>query len=143
MLFPTEHGFLQVSAEKEFSNVFTLQATDVRDLKPFEARTPASIMVNRRAQFPFVLHVRKEVVAEVLDCLAILFETEDSNKQISAHAPMLLVDGKSSETEERVKLLLQSVELDEMKNEIAEIVDFACYPIYKPLTVIMEEGGLR
>lgn len=144
MLFLTENGYLEVLSEPQFENVFTLQSTDPGVLKKFEPHTPASIMVNRRSKMPYVLHVRKEKVAEVLDCVSVLLEkNESAASPISARVPIYLVEGLDSEAKKQVKLLVKSLEFDEMKEQIESLEDVAFYPIYKPLTDIMEEGGLR
>lgn len=143
MLFFTDDGYLEVVSEPQFENVFTLQATDPKALNPFLEHTPASVMMNRRSRFPYVLHVRKDKVAEVLGCIAVLFEVEQSSVAISARVPIYLVEGKDAVEELPVKLLVKSLEFKELKQEVESLLDVAMYPIYKPLDDIMEEGGFR
>lgn len=143
MLFFTDNGYLEVLSEPQFENVFTLQATDPEVLDLFLPHTPASIMINRRSKFPYVLHVRKEKVAEILDCIAVLFEVEESASSISARVPIYLVEGKDLTVQKPVKLLVKAMEFKEMKQQVESLVDVALYPIYKSLDDIMDEGGLR
>lgn len=143
MLFFTDAGYLEVLSEKAFENVFTLQASTPDALKLFEAHTPASIMVNRRSRYPYVLHVRKEKVAEVLDCVSVLFDTEVAQLPISARVPLYLVEGKDANSQEPVRYLLSAIEFDTYKSELEALVDTATFPIYKRLDEIMDEGGLK
>lgn len=143
MLFFTENSYLEVLSEPNFENVFTLRSTSPFALKPFEPHTPASIMLNRRSKFPYVLHVRREKVAEILDCIAVLIETEITNYPVSARVPIYLVEGHDPLSRAIVKLLVKASEFDIYLDEIEALRDVAFFPIYKPLEEIMEEGGFK
>lgn len=143
MLFFTENGFLEVLSESQFENVFTLQATDATDLIPFTEHTPATVMFNPRSSYKYVLYVRKEVVAEILNFIPVLFEVETSNVVISARVPLYLVEGIDPVAQTPVKLLLGSMEFKGMREQIDSLVDMAMYPIFKSPDAIMDEGGLR
>lgn len=142
MLFITENGFLDVVYEPNFKNVFTLQTNDFEALKKFAPHTPAKIMRSRRAtRYPYMLHVRKEIVAKILGYLPILFEAEVLDKPISANAPLFLLEGVDVEYASEFKLLAEPDELPGIQKSLAQISDLAIYPVYSTPDAMMEGGG--
>lgn len=142
MLFFTKNGFLEVLSEPQFENVFTLQATDAGDLIPFTSHTPATVMFTPRSDYKYVLYVRKEKVAEILEFIPVLFETDRAQLPLSARVPLYLIEGLDPFEGKAVKLLVEAIELKGMQSKIESLVDVAMYPIFKSPDAIMDEGGL-
>lgn len=143
MLFFTENGFLEVLSEPQFENVFTIQATDAADLIPFVDHSPTAVMFNPRSSYKYVLYVRKEKVAELLDFIPVLFESENAHVSLSKRVPLYLVEGTDPVIDAPVKFLLSAMEFKGMQKQIDSLVNVATYPIFKPPREIMDEGGLR
>ena len=94
LLFLTQNGFLQLVDESKFKNVITLQTNDRGALDPFEALTPSKVMMNvRDIQYPYVLHVRKEVAADVLGCPTVLVPGAVSGGIVSAAPKSYVLEG--------------------------------------------------
>lgn len=143
MLFFTQNGFLEVLSEAQFENVFTIQATDAADLVLFAEHTPTAVMFNPKSSYKYVLYVRKEKVAELLDFIPVLFEKEDAHLSLSKRVPLYLIEGNDPITNSPVRLIISSHEFPGMQKRIDSLVDVATFPIYKSPDDLMSEGGLR
>ena len=131
MLFLTKNGFLQLVAESKFKNVITLQTNDRAALDAFEGLTPSKVMVNvRDIQYPYVLHVRKEVVAEVLDCPTVLLPGAVSIGIVSAVPKAYVLEGYDRDFATPVKVDASPDELTGLTKSLGELENLAIYPIY-------------
>lgn len=142
MLFFTENGFLEVLSESQFENVFTLHATNAADFVQFVDHTPATVMFNPQSVYQYALWVRKEIVAEILGFIPVLFEVETSKVAVSTRVPLYLVEGTDPVAQTPVKLLLGAREFMGMRHQIDSLVDMAMYPIFTSPEAIMNRGGL-
>lgn len=141
MLFFTENGFLEVLSESQFENVFTLHATNAADFVQFTDHTPATVMFSPGSFYQYALWVRKEIVAEILGFIPVLFEVETSRVAVSTRVPLYLVEGKDPVAQTPVKLLLGAKEFMSMREQIDSLVDIAMYPIFSSPEAIMKRGG--
>lgn len=142
MLFLTKNGFLEILSESQFTNVFTLHATDAADLVQFVDHTPATVLFNPRSECKYVLWMRKEIVAELLDFIPVLFETENTLLAVSKRVPLYLVEGVDPISNTPVKLLVSSMEFKGMQVQIDALIDMAMYPIYSSPEALMDAGGI-
>ncbi|WP_138275916.1 hypothetical protein [Rhodoluna limnophila] len=131
MLFLTQNGFLQLVDESKFRNVITLQTNDRAALDAFEELTPSKVMVNvRDHQYPYVLHVRKEVVAEVLDCPTLLLPGAVTGGIVSASPKAYVLEGYDRDYATPVKVDARPDELDGLTKTLGDLENLAIYPVY-------------
>lgn len=142
MLFLTDQGFLNVVVEPQFTGVFTLQTNDRSALEPFENQGPAKVMVNPQdITYPYVLHVRKEIVAEVLDCPALLWECELATRAISAKPLAFAIEGFDRDYAQPVLTYSRLDELAGLKESLHSLENIAIYPMYVDVRKDMNVEG--
>lgn len=142
MLFLTNYGFLNVVFEPQFIGVFTLQTNDRSALEPFEDRGPSTVMVNANdITYPYVLHVRKEIVAEVLDCPALLWECELATKPVSAKPFAFAIEGFDRDYAQPVLTYSRPDELPGLTDSLHSLENIAIYPMYVDVRKDMNRAG--
>ncbi len=131
MLFLTQNGFLQLVDESKFKNVITLQTNDREALGAFEALSPSKVMMNvRDIQYPYVLHVRKEVVADVLGCTTVLLPGAVSGGIVSAAPKAYVLEGYDRDFASPVTVDASPDELEGLTKSLSELENLAVFPIY-------------
>lgn len=143
MLFLTENGFLNLVYEPRLKNVLTLRTNYIKALQQFEELTPAKIVINPSDHtFPFVLYVRRDIVAKVLACPEVLAFNEPTIMPAAKPAVAFVLEGHDRDYANDITFYALPDELPGLQKSLADLENIAIYPLYKLPFDMNLEGGL-